>query len=230
MNIVLLRESESLAKDKKRLSSVKVHSIPVLKSVRIKAKIPRGDYDVVVLSSQKTVHYLNRLPSTSEVLCIGQFTAKAFKKKFKKRLIVLSESNSKGLIQYFRQRKKLRIFFPRSALGDPKTVRELRALGHRVCVRKIYTLRRFDVRSPLQKLIRAQDRLGWFVTSPSIFKALRSMFSDKQLRQFPGVWLSIGPTTTKELQKVVRNNFLEASETSLEAMLKVYKHWHRTCF
>lgn len=195
MKILVLKEVD--LETRRSLRGLKFYSLSLLEFKNLKFRLPQSEYDYLILSSKQTLKALKDLPQTRNILAIGKATQSAARRKWKREILRLRESHSQGLLRYFsRSSRKLRLFFPRSSLGDPGIIRALRRQGHQVLVRHAYETRGRNLKGSEVKLLRSQAFDAVWAFSPSGLRHLRRAYGLRRI--CTRLWVCVGPTTAKQ--------------------------------
>ncbi len=197
-----------------------------LKGIKItplkKYQIPqRADY--VLLTSKNSLTRGHEFPLLATWVLIGRETAEAARRFKPAQKVILSDSNSQGVIQFFKKLKKRGlIFFPRSARGDSQLPQALRRIGFRLIVRKAYTTKVLSVRRRLLAILKRSQSSPVFVcvSSPSTLQCLRKSLPASERQKLKGL-ISIGPTTSAALQKLDWPFLQSKGSASLESMFQL---------
>ncbi len=196
--IILIREKQYHKESRQELKPLRTICLSPYKFRRHSFKIPKSKFDFVVVASPQALIGLKKLPDYERIIFIGEGSLR--RSPFAvKNPIVLKDSRGEGVVQYFSKLKKARIFFPRSAEGDPRLVKRLRQMGHRVVLRHSYSLEYLPIRKAFETALKAKPS-AIFLTSPSCFRSLCASVSIPRLRSLNLSWVVIGPTTAAALK------------------------------
>jgi uroporphyrinogen-III synthase len=181
--------------------------------------LPKGTFDYGLITSANAIGGLSHLPKAKKWIAIGSTTARAIKRSFEMRPIVLKNSHSEGVVQFFAALPPSKIFFPRSTRADAAVVKKLRRFGHKVHLLHTYDTKLESIRLPLLKNLRDRRIDSVFVTSPSSFESVKRSLTRAEVLNWKVKWIAIGPTTAKAMKKFGLKVHV-AKQPSLAAMVK----------
>jgi len=214
--VLLLRDPSKQRESKAILSPLKVIGVPAFEMRARKVKLPNRVFDYVLITSPQTLRFLKKLPVSKYYLFMGS-SSYASSRVSRKISIILKDGHAKKLLAYFRKKRALNIYFPRSAEADPSVVRQLRQMGHRVSVSHPYGLHYLNIRKPVLSALKTGKISSILLTSPSCFLSLKRCFALREMRAWAVSWLVIGPTTRAAL-KGSKLKIHMASRPSLEGL------------
>lgn len=212
---LLLREEPFQSSRK----GVKIVHFPIVKIKKLWHQVPRSKFDAIIVTSANTCRFLSFWPEAEKIICVGPKTKDQLPKALKKKAVCVEPSSSEGILKYLRGRSPQKIFFPRSQIADPRTVKSIRKQKHSVLVRHVYTTRSLMRRKALLALLGRSDIENVLITSPSVFKALKKNISLRLLKTLDLKFVSIGETSAKYLKSFGISSIL-SSKPKLEAMLR----------
>lgn len=174
------------------------HLVPVLKFKKLQFKIPKRQFDFLLITSQTTLKLHRKLPQARNIILMGDQTASLWNGK---RPVIIQGESSDDILNYFRNRKGS-ILFLRSKLGDPKVVEQLRRGGRVVCVRHVYETKIEPPKTKLKQLL-SRSAPGLFLgfLSPSGVLAVRRTHLWNGLMKKNPTVIAIGKTTKRALEK-----------------------------
>lgn len=221
---VLLNSESSIGSLQKKFPKIKWIVLPGLRFKKLKFRRPKKSFDFLLLTSKTSIQFLPSLPNVKKIICIGAKTQEAFRKKFRKKSFLIEDSNSKGILRYFKK-SKASIFFPRSKKGDPSLPRMLKARGYRVDARHLYDTKIFSVRREMKNLQSQKNfknlKKAIFLTSPSSLEVVRKSLKKSELKKHQWAFVAIGPTTLKAI-KSRGFRAIKAAKPELSEMAKIF--------
>jgi len=221
LNVVVFREETSLPKlPKVRFIACRALRIrPVKTQLRVAKETV---YDYLLVTSQNALRYLKWIPNAKTWVFMGKATARIARKRMKRnskdyspKAVVLKVSDSRGILDYFHRIREMerggqkqpqpikKIFFPRSELADKNTASELRRLGYQVRICYSYRTEILSVRRQVLQCIKKFGSIdAFFITSPSVLRALEKSFSKAEIRIWKErmLFIAIGKTSFQALK------------------------------
>ncbi len=222
--IVVFRDRQGL-QDVAKIApeAILIESIRIVPR-RIQAKFQRYDYGI--MSSVHAVSALRKWPEVDRWIAIGERTKAELKTMVKAPVRVLNERNSHGLKKFFKSKSGVTIFYPRSSLTDPQTLRALASRKNQLDAPIAYKTYVLSLRSQLKRLSKGSQNFIFVILSPSSVRSIVQSGSLGFLKSRVVAWLAIGPTTAREIQSFgfpART----ASATNLRQVLREAK-WLRS--